>query len=220
MELMKRYPDNHFELAIVDPPYGIGDFNQKASRKIHKEIKWNEDAPTAEYFAELHRVSKNQIIWCANYYAKHIDSVGRIIHDKVANTGKQLHELSDADIASHSFGVNIKMFRYGWRGNVQGDQINWKNEGLDARIHPCQKPVALYKWLLTNYAKQGDKILDTHGGSMSIALACHDLGFDLVLSELDKEYFEDGKKRLENHQAQLSIFDQPTQQKPTQLDLL
>ena len=208
MELMKRYPDNYFELAIVDPPYGIGDFNQSASRKMHKKIDWNNQSPTEAYFVELHRISKNQIIWGANYYAKYIESVGRIIHDKVANTGKQLHELSDADIASHSFGVNIKMFRYGWRGNVQGDQINWKNEGLDARIHPCQKPVALYKWLLNNYAKQGDKILDTHGGSMSIAIACHDMGFDLVLSELDKDYFEAGKKRLENHRAQVTIFDQ------------
>ena len=206
MSYMATLPDKAFELAIVDPPYGIGDFNQKASRKIHKEIKWNEDAPTEAYFLELHRVSKNQIIWGANYYAKYINSVGRIIHDKVANTGKQLHELSDADIASHSFGVNIKMFRYGWRGNVQGDQINWKNEGLDARIHPCQKPVALYKWLLHNYAKPGDRILDTHGGSRSLAIACHQMGFDHVSCELDKDYHEASVKRFKEQTKQLSLL--------------
>jgi site-specific DNA-methyltransferase (adenine-specific) len=203
---MKGYPDKYFDLAIVDPPYGIGDFNQSASRKIHKKIEWNNAIPDESYFSELYRVSKNQIIWGANYYAKHMRSTGRIIHDKVANTGEQLKELSDADIASHSFGVNVKIFRYGWRGNVQGNSINWNNDGLDGRVHPCQKPVALYKWLLNNYAKEGDKILDTHLGSGSIAIACHDYKFDLVGCELDPDYYAAMMKRVNNHMAQTTLF--------------
>ncbi len=206
MQQMAFMPDNSFDLAIVDPPYGIGDVNQLASRKIHTKIEWNDQIPTSDYFKMLYRVSKNQIIWGANYYAKYINSSGRIIHDKVANTGKQLKELSDADIASHSFGVNIKIFRYGWRGNVQGNSINWKNEGIEARIHPTQKPIALYKWLLTNYAKEGDKILDTHLGSGSSAIAAYDCGFDLLGIELDKDHYKAAVKRFDQHKQQLTIF--------------
>ena len=206
MELMRQYPDKHFDLAVVDPPYGIGDFNQSASRKIHKKIQWNNETPTQEYFDELHRVSKHQIIWGANYYAKHIDSVGRLIHDKVANTGQQLHELSDADIASHSFGVNIKIFRYGWRGNVQGNSINWKNEGIEARVHPCQKPIALYDWIFKNYAKEGNLILDTHLGSGSSRIAAHRAGVDFVGCEIDPDYFQAQEKRYKEFTSQLTLF--------------
>ena len=113
------------------------------------------------------------------------------------------------DLASHSFGVNMKLFIYGWAGNVQGQKMNIKNVGPDARIHPTQKPIALYKWLLTKYAKEGDKILDTHGGSMSIAIACHDLGFDLELCELDTDYYEAGVKRYNNHISQMDLFKEP-----------
>jgi site-specific DNA-methyltransferase (adenine-specific) len=205
MEVMKRYPDKYFDLAVVDPPYGIGDFNQSASRKLHKKIEWNNAIPTQQYFDELYRVSKNQIIWGANYYAKYINSVGRLIHDKVANTGQQLHELSDADIASHSFGVNIKIFRYGWRGNVQGNSINWKNEGLDARVHPCQKPIALYDWIFQKYSKPNDKILDTHLGSGSSRIAADRAGLEFVGCELDKDYFEAAEQRFKDYKAQLTL---------------
>ena len=205
MEYMKGMKDKQFDLAIVDPPYGIGDCVSSKSFHLHKKMTWNDVSPNEEYFNELHRVSVNQIIWGVNYYTGISFPVGRIIHDKI-NGDCQSSSLSDADIASQSFNNLIKIWPYRWRGNVQGNSINWKNNGLDSRIHPTQKPVALYKWLLTNYAKQGDKILDTHGGSMSIAIACHDLGFDLTLYEIDKDYFQAGKERLERHMAQTNLF--------------
>lgn len=207
MDFMATVPDKYFELDIVDPPYGIGDFNQSASRNIHKKIKWNNATPGPIYFKELERIAKNRIIWGVNYYGSYINDVGRIIHDKVANTGSQLKELSDADIASHSFGVNIKMYRYGWRGNVQGDTINWKNIGINSRIHPCQKPVQLYQWLLQNYAKPGDKIFDSHVGSASSLIACHLEGFEYIGCELDPDYYKEAKQRLEAHTAQRSLFE-------------
>lgn len=207
MEAMKEMPDKSFDLAIVDPPYGIGDFNQKRSREIHKKITWNKDIPTEEYFRELKRVSKNRIIWGCNYYAKHIDDVGRLIHDKTGGgRRKQLYELSDCDLASHSFGVNMKIFHYQWMGNVQGETVNWKNDGADARIHPCQKPIQLYKWILLNYAPPQAKILDTHLGSGSIAIACYDMGFDLTGYEIDKDYYDAAVKRLDNHKKQLTFI--------------
>ena len=208
MEYMKDIPDKHFELAICDPPYGIGCINQASSRKFHSgKIKWNDRIPTKEYFDHLHRISKNRIIWGCNYYTKYIKDVGRIVHDKT-NCGKThiFDEMSDVDLASHSFGVNMKLFIYGWAGNFQGQKMNIKNLGPDRRIHPTQKPIALYKWQLTNYAKKGDKILDTHGGSMSIAIACHDLGFDLELCELDKDYYDAGVKRYNQHISQMDLF--------------
>jgi len=204
MLLMARYPDNYFDLAIVDPPYGIGDFRNTSAKKHHKKIDWNNEIPKKEYFDELKRVSKNQIIWGANYYAKYIDSVGRIVHDKTGGgKRKSLSGLSDCDIASHSFGVNMKIFHYTSIGNVIGNVVDWEN---NLRWHPCQKPIALYKWLLDKYAKQGDKILDTHLGSGSIAIACHDYGFDLTACELDKEYFDKAIKRITQHQSQTKLF--------------
>lgn len=205
MIMMSRYPDKYFDLAIVDPPYGIGDINHTDSRIFHKKIKWNDSVPTQEYFKELFRVSKNQIIWGINYYEGLVPHTGRIVHDK-SPSNKQYDNLSDGDIASHSFGVNIKIFRYEWRGNVQGKSINWKNEGMDARIHPTQKPIALYKWILDRYAKPGNKILDTHLGSGSIAIACHDYGYDLTACELDQDYYNSAMKRLAAHTAQTTLF--------------
>ena len=204
MELMARYEDNHFDLAIVDPPYGIGDFRNSKSKKHHKKIDWNNEIPKKSYFNELKRVSKNRIIFGVNYYGKYINDVGRIIHDKTGGGKRNSPKgLSDCDIASHSFGVNMKIYHYISIGNVIGNKIDWDNE---MRWHPCQKPISLYEWLLMNYAKEGDKILDTHLGSGSIAIACHNLGFDLTACELDKEYYDAAMKRINEHKQQIRLF--------------
>ena len=202
MEFMKDKPDKYYDLAIVDPPYfsgpdklgyfGANYSSTKIKRQNYKVLgKW--DVPNQNYFDELLRVSKNQVIWGFNYFKILNIGTGRIIWDKV----NDLSTFSDCEIAYNSQHSHVKIFRYMWNGMLQG---NMKQKEI--RIHPTQKPVALYKWLLTNYAKKGDKILDTHGGSMSIAIACHDLGFDLDLCEIDKYYFEAGKARLERHQRQ------------------
>ena len=197
MELMARYPDNYFDLAIVDPPYGCnwggiehilsGDKN-KSIAFAEKAKKWD-IAPNKEYFLELKRVSKNQIIRGYNYLTEHLgNSNNLIIWDKKI-TG--LKYLSRFEIAYCSFNNSI---------------IKQINSIKDDKIHPTQKPVALYKWILDKYAKEGDKILDTHLGSGSIAIACHDYGFDLTACELDKEYFDKAIQRIENHKAQLKLF--------------
>ena len=198
MELMAQYPDKHFELAIVDPPYGIGVDGQKESSSKHggrrkKDFKgWDKESPSENYFNELFRVSQNQIIWGANYFTKHLPaSMGWIFWDK----GQRICN-SDGELAFTSFEKALRVY-----------EVNrvFITENGDTK-HPTQKPVKLYKWLLKNYAKAGDKILDTHLGSGSIAIACHDLGFDLAGSELDTEYFEAMMKRFNNHKAQLQLF--------------
>ena len=202
MVLMARYPDNHFDLAIVDPPYGIKRDghsgseckNNKHNWKKHDFKEWDNSAPKKEYFDELFRVSKNQIIWGANYFVEFLNkgTMGWIFWYK----GQEGLTMSDGEIAYSSFQKATR-------------QINI-NRGFIARnggsIHPTQKPVKLYEWLLINYAKENDKILDTHLGSGSIALACHNLGFDLTACELDTEYFEASLKRLKQHQQQLTMF--------------
>ena len=196
MEAMKDMPDNAFELAIVDPPYGIGmdgaTGSIKTNRKKYTFKGWDNEIPSKEYFDELQRVSVNQIIWGGNYFG---DILGKckcmIVWDKI-----QRCLGNEFEFAWTSLSLLSKAFR---KSRVQS------YVGV-VKIHPTQKPVQLYKWLLQNYAKEGDKILDTHGGSMSIALACWDLGFDLDLWEIDKEYFDDGKLRLERHQAQGQLF--------------
>ncbi len=215
---MASMPDNSFDLAIVDPPYGIGlsmsigcDFKNRNGRKNESIVKhemksWNDKTPDPEYFKELHRVTKNQIIWGCNYYAQHIPAVGRIFHDKQIGIEGTKFKWSHGDLASCSLQKRITMFRYQWAGNKQGGKINWLNTGMDRRIHPTQKPVQLYKWLLQNYAKEGDTILDTHLGSGSIAIACYDLGFDLTGYEIDEDYFKAAQARLERHQAQGQLF--------------
>lgn len=219
MEAMAQMKDNEFDLAIVDPPYGIGldmIFNGAHGKKqrnkekknwyIHERKDWNNLIPDEKYFIELHRISKNQIIWGCNYYAKFIPAVGRIIHDKEMGIEGTKINFSHADIASCSMQKRITMFRYRWSGNKQGRTINWENNGLDGRIHPTQKPIALYKWLLKNYAKEGDRILDTHLGSGSSRIAAHDMGFDFAGYEIDKDYFEAQEKRFANHIKQQSLF--------------
>ncbi len=193
---MREMPDKAFGLAIVDPPYAHNSGNAFTSRlKRYGDLSFNDKQPDPIYFSELIRVSTNQIIWGGNYFISMLQSTKCLItwdkHQPVPTYAR-------TEIAWTSFqDRHSDLFDYPYFGNINSDLF---------RIHPNQKPVKLYEWLLTNYAKPGDKILDTHGGSMSIAIACHNLGFDLTLYEIDKEYFEAGKKRLENHQKQLMMF--------------
>tara|TARA_R100000781_G_scaffold103881_1_gene67571 strand:+ start:153 stop:779 length:627 start_codon:yes stop_codon:yes gene_type:complete len=200
MELMARYKDNYFDLAIVDPPYGIGISGQKekkqgkkSDRKYHKEKSWDNKIPSKEYFVELQRVSKNQIIWGANYFVEHLSkgTKGWVVWFK----GQIGLTMSDCELAYSSFDKPTRVV------NINRVDLLKQNT-----IHPTEKPIRLYQWLLMNYTKEGDKILDTHLGSGSIAIACHNLGFDLTACELDKEYFEAAKKRIEQHKQQLRIF--------------
>ena len=190
MDLLRRTPDNFYDLSICDPPYGIGISNNPVRQK-HNKKKWDDSTPNKEYFKELFRVSKNQIIWGGNYFIDYLsNSQGFIIWDK-----KQPENFSLAmcEFAYSSIQSPAKIFRY--------SVLSEKD-----KIHPTQKPVALYKWLLDKYAKEGDKILDTHLGSMSIAIACHDYGFELTGCELDKEYYDKGIQRVKNHVSQLKLF--------------
>ena len=199
MELMARYPDKYFDLAIVDPPYGYGDkktdilnFRQKEQ---HRE--WN-IAPNEEYFNELFRVSKNQIIWGGNYFPFIWNFGGRCFI--YWHKGNPVDNFADGEMAWTSFNKNAKQFDYRYYGNLEGDTSASK------KFHPTQKPVALYKWLLLNYAKPNDKILDTHLGSGSIAIACHDFGFELTACELDEDYCKAAIERIKKHTAQGSLF--------------
>lgn len=226
MDLMARYPDGYFELAIVDPPYGIAEkmkngsdnidlSNRKTPIKRGKKGKLNavnemrkwDICPSDDYFIQLKRVSKNQIIWGANYMPSVIKILGvnrcALIWDKQVSEN---FTLSQFEFAYTSFNQLSKIFKYA-HSNAVGFAPGLKGiEKIGLGIHPTQKPVALYKWLLHNYAKPGDKILDTHLGSGSIAIACHDYGFDLTACELDKEYFEAAMKRIDQYTAQTKLF--------------
>jgi site-specific DNA-methyltransferase (adenine-specific) len=201
MEGMKQFPDKYFELAIVDPPYGIGIDGQKESicknpkhnRKLHEKKDWDNSIPNKEYFKELERVSKNQIIWGANYFVKHLEkgTKGWIVWDK----GQHGLTMSDCELAYSSFDVPTRVV-----------VINRVELLKDGTIHPTQKPLKLYKWLLQNYAKQGDKILDTHVGSASSLIACYQMNFDYIGFEIDKEYFEKAQKRMADEMAQIKLF--------------
>ena len=223
MKLMSRYEDNHFDLAIVDPPYGIGlrfskgkqiknkTFKKDYVYKGHEQKDWNNQSPSLEYFIELLRVSKKHIVWGCNYYdeAQALLGQGRIIHNKMV-TPFLKSTYSHADISATNCQNRITMFDFQWSGNIQGGSANWKMQndyarGLEKRIHPTQKPVKLYEWLLMNYAKEGDKILDTHVGSGSIAIACDLLKYDLVGCEIDKQYYNDCMTRLKQHTNQTRL---------------
>ena len=209
MKLMSRYEDNHFDLAIVDPPYGIGNFTKEGSKRKNKpnkkwDINWNDSIPDKKYFDEVRRVSKNHIIFGFQYYMKYLwdDLQNVIIHDFGSTGGWG----SDSDLAITN--VNSKQkckvasFKYRWQGFIRGNANPTDKE----RIHPCEKPVSLYEWILMDYAKEGDKILDTHLGSGTIAIACHNLKYDLIACELDKEYYEAAMKRITKHKQQLTMF--------------
>lgn len=209
MQLMARYEDNHFDLAIVDPPYGIGEDGGKSASRCKatgvkpnnlKKKGWDNKSPNKYYFTELKRVSKNQIIFGANHFIENIPKANSscwIVWDKVNGN----NDFADCELAYCSFKTAVRMKSFRWHGMLQHDMKN-----KEIRIHPTQKPVKLYEWLLFNYAKEGDKILDTHLGSGSIALACHNLNFDLTACELDTEYFNAAMKRLKIHQQQLTMF--------------
>ena len=211
MEGMAQFPDNYFDLAIVDPPYGIGDFNVSKSRsKLSKgykvpstqkydKIEWNDNIPTKEYFDELFRVSKHYILFGFQHYLQYLNSNsgGVIIHDFISGGF-----LSHADLALTDLQKRVTIFRYLWSGFLKNNsEITDKK-----RIHPCEKPVALYKWLLKNYAKPDFKIIDTHAGSCSSVISFIDFGCDWIAFELDKDYYEAASKRIENHKLQLKLF--------------
>ena len=204
MELMKRYPDNYFDLAIVDPPYGISYARGKNgwgvndNRPTLENVKWDKETPSLEYFNELIRVSKEQIIWGGNYFTDKLPvSKCWIIWNKINNTENK-SVFADGELAWTSFKKVVKMFTLRTMGFISDTKDN-------NRIHPTQKPTELYKWILDNYAKQGDKILDTHLGSGSIAIAAHDYGFELTACELDVDYYNKAIERIKNHISQIKL---------------
>jgi site-specific DNA-methyltransferase (adenine-specific) len=194
MELMARYPNNYFDLAIVDPPYGInaGKMTMGSGKHKFKQGKdWDNKIPSSEYFNELFRVSKNQIIWGGNYFPLPLNN-NWVIWDKLNPN----LSFSEAELAWCSINKNVRVFK---RYSAMEDEDGKKQ-------HPTQKPILLYKYCIEKYAKLGDKILDTHLGSGSIAIACHDYGFDLTACELDKEYYDKAMQRINNHVSQQKLF--------------
>jgi len=193
MEFMRGLPDKAFDLAIVDPPYGIGirDYKRKNTKtaKFDGTKTWDDCRPDAAYFAELFRVSSGQVVWGMNHLLDLLPPTRGFVSWFKHQNG----HFSECELA--------------WTSGNRGLFFDLPYQAdLFGKIHPTQKPVALYRWLLKNYAKPGQKILDTHGGSMSIAIACDIEGYDLTLCELDPDYFAAGKKRLEQHQAQPRMF--------------
>ena len=205
LEYMRTLPDKAFELAIADPPYGIGcdgkywgGDNAKAGDYVQKE--WDKKAPDQEWFDELRRVSKNQIIWGANHFINRIpiNSSCWVIWDK--DNGKTIY--ADCELAWTSFTSIARLFKFRWQGMLQGNMAN-----KEERIHPTQKPVALYAWLLNNYAKPGDRIFDPMMGSQSSRIAAYKMGFDYVGCELDKEYFAKGCERFDRECHGITVAD-------------
>lgn len=210
MEYMRQFPDKHFELAVVDPPYGIGRDGAKETtgrhggRKAHAHKGWDTSVPPKSYFDELRRVSENQIIWGANYFTKNLPpSMGWIFWDK----GQRIRN-SDGEMAYTSFSRALRVVEY-----------NRVELLLEVTIHPTQKPVALYKWIFQNYAKPGWKILDTHLGSGSSRIAAWDMGLDFYATELDADYFEAMEKRFQAHISKPPLFAPDQQYTFTQTSL-
>ena len=202
LQAMREMEDNQYDLAIVDPPYGIGNWiptntSHQSNREepIHNTVDWNDNPPSPEYFQELKRVSRKQIIWGANFYKEIFPGACLVWYKNVGNP-----KFSQVEIAYLSWGVRCDFVHINWSSGF----YRVLKEG--EQIHPCQKPIDLYKWILNRYAKEGDKILDTHLGSGSIACACYDLGFDLDAWELDKDYFEKTMERYTEHSKQTKLF--------------
>jgi site-specific DNA-methyltransferase (adenine-specific) len=199
---LKRFNDNHFDLAIVDPPYGIGECGAKNHSRsnatkatLYTAKNWDNEIPSAEYFEELKRVSKNQIIWGGNYFGLPASSCW-IVWDK-DNSG----DFADCELAWTSFDTAVRKFTWRWNGMLQQ---NMKDKEI--RIHPTQKPIALYEWLISKYAKEGDLILDTHLGSGSSRIAAYKGGFSFVGFEIDQEYYDKQEKRFNDFKSQLRLF--------------
>ena len=209
MELLKQTPDNYYDLAICDVPYGIGESGKtnksrgcKAKAKDYKSFAGDDlEAPDENYFYELRRVSKNQILWGANHF---IDNMGVSLSSPcwiVWDKDNGATDFADCELAWTSFKSAVRKIKFKWQGMLQENMRD-----KETRIHPCQKPVKLYEWLLQNYSEKGQKILDTHLGSMSIAIACHYFGVHLTGCELDEDYFKAGIQRIENETRQLTLF--------------
>lgn len=223
MQLMARYPDNYFDLAIVDPPYGInmskqtesrskikGRKNSIVSRSTLENKEWDNDIPKKEYFDELFRVSKNQIIWGANYMTEFLKPTNSWI---VWNKLQKLETRSDGELAWTSFSKTLKIIPLLQDGFKRGQNVGYNKPVIYNKpgsgkqtIHPTQKPIVLYRYLLENWAEKGNKILDTHLGSGSIAIACHDYDFELTACELDPDYYNAAVKRIKNHIGQQKLF--------------
>ena len=208
LEAMRSMPDKAFDLAVVDPPYGIGESGEKNSSRtklaVAKDYKpfsgLDKEPPPAEYFRELQRVSKNQIIWGGNHFADRLPNPASscwLVWDK--ENGE--NDFADCELAYTSFPTAVRIFRFRWAGMLQGDMAN-----KEVRIHPTQKPVALYRWIFQHYANPGDKILDTHLGSGSSRIAAYDAGLDFTGYEIDPDYFRAQQERFETHAAQMSLF--------------
>jgi site-specific DNA-methyltransferase (adenine-specific) len=215
MDVMRESPDNHWDLAIIDPPYGIGEDGAKnhsrgkaAPPTMYAAKSWDRETPPVEFFDELRRVSKNQIIWGANHFMEKVmrGSPSWIIWDK--ENGE--NDFADAELAYTSHKKAARIFKFRWAGMLQGDMKN-----KEKRIHPTQKPVALYNWILANYAKPGMRILDTHLGSGSIAIACHYAGQHLTACEIDPDYYAAAVERIERETAQMDFFSENA---PSRLD--
>jgi site-specific DNA-methyltransferase (adenine-specific) len=212
MEYMKDIPDKHFALAIVDPPYGIGCDAFGMSRRAYNSLKfrnykgkqwqggrWDKEPETKEYFIELKRISKNQIIWGANHFIENIPDANSscwLVWKK--NGQNQNATNADCELAYSSFDTAVRFFNYDWCG------FGYINQG-ENKIHPTQKPITLYSWILKNYAKQNDNILDTHLGSGSSRIACHKAGYDFVGCEIDKDYFDAQEKRFNDYLKQIPM---------------
>lgn len=217
MDLMREFPDKHFDLAIVDPPYGIGIVSQFKKTTESKSSmmrgmngitggEWDGATPSGEYFIELRRISKNQIIWGGNYFLDHLTSTRCFISwDKMNGT----NNMADFELAWTSFESSCRRF-----------SMHHFSDGYDKKIHPTQKPVALYRWLLANYANAGDKILDTHCGSGSIAIACHYAGNHLTACELDADYYKAACDRIDRETRQTTLFTETPTQTTTQTELI
>jgi site-specific DNA-methyltransferase (adenine-specific) len=211
MDILRQTPDKFYDLCICDPPYGIGAASMQMGKGVGTDSRtwinkaWDNAAPSPEYFTELRRVSTDQIVWGANYMVEHLSSSPCwLIWDKMQEFSGAVFEM-----AWTSFDTPAKAFRM-CRAEAYTNQV---------KIHPTQKPVALYRWLLKNYAKPGQRILDTHLGSGSIAIACDIEGYDMVGLEIDADYIAGARKRLADHQSQPRLFDAPKAEPPKQMTI-